>query len=116
MYKTKCQYCGHELEQLQQFERVRREKNHWRQEAADVSSELARLSRKYERDVNQYEQAIAKMAGAVLNMNGVNITEKTWKRLASLCHPDKHDGSDTAKEITQWLNEIRPRNSSSPER
>jgi hypothetical protein len=28
---------------------------------------------------------------------------KNKRRLIQLCHPDKHNGSEAAKEITQWL-------------
>ena len=35
------------------------------------------------------------------------IDEPRMKQLISLCHPDKHNGSESAKEATIWLLEIR---------
>ena len=29
-------------------------------------------------------------------------------KLIQLCHPDKHNNSTTAVEVTQWLNQQRP--------
>ena len=36
-----------------------------------------------------------------------HIDESRMKQLISLCHPDKHNGSESAKEATIWLLEIR---------
>lgn len=36
------------------------------------------------------------------------LTEKRWRQLVQLCHPDKHGGSQTAVEIQAWLNEVKP--------
>ena len=32
-----------------------------------------------------------------------SIDPALLKKLIHLCHPDKHNGSDMAKEVTQWL-------------
>jgi len=31
------------------------------------------------------------------------VTPARWRQLLSLCHPDRHDGSATATEVFQWL-------------
>lgn len=36
------------------------------------------------------------------------IDKEHWRRLAQLCHPDKHNGSQVAIEMQQWLNSIKP--------
>lgn len=40
-------------------------------------------------------------------MSAADIPEEKLKRLIQLCHPDKHNGSKVATEITQWLLEQR---------
>lgn len=36
------------------------------------------------------------------------ITKERYTRLRMLCHPDKHNGSKMAEEISAWLNSIKP--------
>lgn len=36
------------------------------------------------------------------------ITPERYTRLRMLCHPDKHNGSKMAEEISAWLNSIKP--------
>lgn len=36
------------------------------------------------------------------------ITKERYTRLRMLCHPDKHNGSKMAEEISAWLNSITP--------
>jgi len=36
------------------------------------------------------------------------IPPEQWRRLAQLCHPDRHGGSTASNEAMQWLNEQRP--------
>jgi hypothetical protein len=40
---------------------------------------------------------------------GVAITLERWRQLVQLSHPDKHGDSPTAKDVTQWLQEIKPK-------
>jgi hypothetical protein len=35
------------------------------------------------------------------------IPADVWRRLAHLCHPDKHNGSEAANHAMQWLNAHR---------
>jgi hypothetical protein len=35
------------------------------------------------------------------------IPEDKLKKMIMLCHPDKHNGSKTSTEITQWLLSLR---------
>jgi hypothetical protein len=50
-----------------------------------------------------------KPARIKMNGNGaLGLDSKRFRQLIQLCHPDKHQGSVTAKEITQWLLEHRP--------
>lgn len=37
-----------------------------------------------------------------------SITPERYTRLRMLCHPDKHNGSKMAEEISAWLNSIKP--------
>ncbi len=41
------------------------------------------------------------------NPLAVVVDDTMLRRLIHLCHPDKHGNSDAAKEVTQWLLEIR---------
>lgn len=36
-------------------------------------------------------------------------TDKRWRDLIFLCHPDKHNNSECSQEITRWLIENRPK-------
>jgi predicted nucleic acid-binding Zn-ribbon protein len=36
------------------------------------------------------------------------IPAAMWKKIAALCHPDKHSNSKAATEVMQWLNSVRP--------
>jgi hypothetical protein len=38
-----------------------------------------------------------------LGGSGASLDRHRLRQLLQLCHPDKHDGSKTATEITQWL-------------
>lgn len=41
---------------------------------------------------------------ALLRLHGVNpITPARLRQLIQLCHPDKHNGSASSNEVTQWL-------------
>lgn len=42
-------------------------------------------------------------AGKPKTVEVTRIPEDKLKRLIMLCHPDRHSGSDAAKEMTQWL-------------
>lgn len=37
------------------------------------------------------------------------VDESRLRKLIQLCHPDKHNGSEGANEITQWLLSLRPK-------
>ena len=37
----------------------------------------------------------------------VTIDQQKLRKLMQLCHPDKHEGSATALDIFQWLQEIK---------
>lgn len=36
------------------------------------------------------------------------LPKAQWRRLAQLCHPDRHGGSTAANEAMKWLLEVRP--------
>jgi hypothetical protein len=37
----------------------------------------------------------------------IDVDEARLRQLIQLCHPDKHNGSATATEVFQWLQEIK---------
>lgn len=36
------------------------------------------------------------------------LTLPRWRQLVQLCHPDKHQESKTATEVSQWLQDNKP--------
>lgn len=42
------------------------------------------------------------------NVKELGLTIERWRQLMSLCHPDKHGGSETAVAVTQWLAKQKP--------
>jgi hypothetical protein len=62
-----------------------------------------KLDAAYERGL---EDGLRRAATRALSC--VRISLLDWRRLATLCHPDRHGGSQAATAAMQWLNEIRP--------
>ncbi len=52
------------------------------------------------------DAAVRAASGSLLR---VAFPPERMRQLLHLCHPDKHSGSKTANEITQWLLEMRNR-------
>ena len=52
------------------------------------------------------EELEAQIAG-MLTTGNITIDRRRWRQLLQLCHPDRHDGSASATDCAQWLNQIR---------
>jgi predicted nuclease with TOPRIM domain len=67
---------------------------------------IAQLKKENEQLRKQYRDLQAGAASMDVDSRRV-IPQKMWKKLASLVHPDRHDGSKVATEVMQWLLEHR---------
>ncbi|RLC99532.1 MAG: hypothetical protein DRI46_09305 [Chloroflexi bacterium] len=69
-----------------------------------VMRELATMKlqvRALERELARYEGKIRPQKPSP-RLNG-SIPDEILKRMIRLCHPDKHDSSEMATKVTQWL-------------
>lgn len=71
-----------------------------------------RRRKSWEGDVDEFK----KVLGSILDVFNEHrrpiqavIPEEMFKKMLFLCHPDKHNNHEWAKEITQWLLEQRKR-------
>ncbi len=56
---------------------------------------------------NQLVSFINSKGGQAFLDNGIHFNDTDIKRLISLCHPDKHNNRNAAKEMTQRLLELK---------
>ena len=69
-------------------------------ELAERQAELARLRA----DNEQLRAALLRRPGGRTNLDELN---ERVEALIQLCHPDRHDNSDRANEMTRWLLALR---------
>ena len=85
---------------------------------AELGKALAEAQR-LQATVEQLKAKIRKDSDELLaaRLNSLRSWERTlspaipaeqWRRLAQLCHPDRHNGSQAATAAMQWLLEVRP--------
>ncbi len=73
-----------------------------------AQTELERI----QKALAEANQALAQRKAAP--SSDVDIDPETLKNLIKLCHPDKHDNSETATRATQFLLEIRDKQRKRP--
>jgi hypothetical protein len=73
-----------------------------------AQTELERI----QKALAEANQALAQRKAAP--SSDVDIDPETLKKLIKLCHPDKHDNSETATRATQFLLEIRDKQRKRP--
>ena len=63
------------------------------------------------RDVRTFEEFFEALLDQILDGAGAGfsceIPDWMFKKMISLCHPDKHGNSETSQEVTRWLLEER---------
>lgn len=78
-WRTLCRSCFKEMKRREEEATVR--------EIDNLRAEIGRLN--------------------VLTAKQTTIPAARLRQLIQLCHPDKHNGSATSNEVTQWLLEMR---------
>lgn len=53
------------------------------------------------------QRQLAETQDVAVEATGATLSRARVRQLLQLCHPDKHGGSKTATEITQWLLAIK---------
>ena len=89
-WKTRCIPCFKKFKRAESVEAD----SYWPDRARAAESLAATLKRQLEqRPVDSFGKELA----------------ENWRALVQLVHPDKHNGSQGATRLTQWLNDIKPR-------
>lgn len=102
-WKTRCVACFVKRKN-------RQDSNQWlmRAECAERNLKIS------EEQIEELEQEIDKLQSEVFslrrNPSGLDRELKEHLRaLLQYCHPDKHNGSQGATQVTQWLNDVKRR-------
>lgn len=100
----KCWYIRKHAEETttEDYKRLVRENSMLRNQIAQQREQLSQYQDDYDPDyVNLLKNRLLD-----LTQFKINVMDR-WKKLISLCHPDKHNNSDTANAITLWLLDIK---------
>ena len=101
-WKTRCVPC---------FKKSKRAESaaadsYWPDRAAAAESLAATLRRELEQQRHTIQVLMQQQRP--VDSFGKELAEN-WRALVQLVHPDKHNGSQGATRLTQWLNDIKPR-------
>ena len=103
-WKTRCVPC---------FKKSKRAESaaadsYWPARAAAAESLAAQLQTQLEQQAATIRILSNRPAAAAPSRLDRELAEN-WRALVQLVHPDKHNGSQGATRLTQWLNDIKPR-------
>ena len=101
-WKTRCVPC---------FKKSKRAESaaadsYWPDRAAAAESLAATLRRELEQQRHTIQVLMQQQRP--VDSFGKELAEN-WRALVQLVHPDKHNGSQGATRLTQWLNDIKQR-------
>ena len=101
-WKTRCVPC---------FKKSKRAESaaadsYWLDRAAAAESLAATLRRELEQQRHTIQVLMQQQRP--VDSFGKELAEN-WRALVQLVHPDKHNGSQGATRLTQWLNDIKQR-------
>ena len=91
------------------------ESSYWIDRAAALQSQVATLQSQILQLQNQLAQQqftiriLSNRPAAAAPSRLDRELAENWRALIQLAHPDKHNGSQGATRMTQWLNEIKGR-------
>ena len=102
-WKTRCIPCFKKFKRAESVEAD----NYWPDRAAAAESLAATLQRELAQQ-RRTIQILMQQQQRPVNSFDRELAEN-WRALVQLVHPDKHNGSQGATRLTQWLNDIKPR-------
>jgi hypothetical protein len=95
----RCRYCGQSIMWTTTPNGRKMPVQPWSESAIETESHFSHCTR-------QTESASSARLGRPPQAGGILMTERMWRHLLLLVHPDRHHGGDRellANEVTKWL-------------
>lgn len=89
------------------YDAMVRDRNRFQSEADAHKSEYFRLLMKWNQLVDRVNRAGGEKLLDQPALNSEQFSQDDIRRLLQLCHPDKHDGKESAVEMTKKLNRLK---------
>lgn len=102
-WKTRCINCFKKSKRAEQ-----QPDGYWLRRAEAAESLVADLRIQYNTLLAEFERVAGLEKPRYTSSLDRELAEN-WRALVQLCHPDRHNGSQGATRVSQWLNDIRGR-------